>query len=80
MLSLSAFVSVVNGAATSSKGEGVPVPVVDEEFTPPLPPPEVGLGFIEAFVKSIAVIVVTELGDKTFFIAAVRFRFDSESV
>ena len=30
-----------------------------------------GLGFVPAFVKSIMMIIVTELGDKTFFIAAV---------
>ena len=29
------------------------------------------LGFIHAFVASISVIVVSELGDKTFFIAAI---------
>lgn len=28
-------------------------------------------GFLQAFLKSIAMILVTELGDKTFFIAAV---------
>jgi putative Ca2+/H+ antiporter (TMEM165/GDT1 family) len=49
---------------------GVAVPI-DEDISPPLPPTDVGLDFIQAFLKSIAVIVVTELGDKTFFIAAV---------
>jgi len=34
-------------------------------------PEVVGLGFVPAFVKSLAMIIVTELGDKTFFIAAV---------
>lgn len=29
------------------------------------------LGFIHAFVASISVIIVSELGDKTFFIAAI---------
>jgi len=51
--------------------EGVRI-AVDEDISPPLPPGnEVGLDFLQAFFKSVAVIVVTELGDKTFFIAAV---------
>lgn len=58
------------GAALGNK-EGVRIPV-DEDLAPPLPPTEAGLDFIQAFFKSVAVIVVTELGDKTFFIAAVR--------
>lgn len=33
--------------------------------------PVVSLGFIHAFVKSLSMIVVSELGDKTFFIAAI---------
>ncbi|XP_013402308.1 transmembrane protein 165 [Lingula anatina] len=33
--------------------------------------PEMDLGFVHAFVASISVIVVSELGDKTFFIAAI---------
>jgi len=32
---------------------------------------EVDLGFIHAFLASLSVIVVSELGDKTFFIAAI---------
>lgn len=32
---------------------------------------KVDLGFIHAFVASVSVIVVSELGDKTFFIAAI---------
>lgn len=31
----------------------------------------VSLGFVHAFVASLSVIVVSELGDKTFFIAAI---------
>ena len=50
--------------------EGVAIPV-DEDITG-APPAEIGLDFVQAFLKSIAMIVVTELGDKTFFIAAVR--------
>lgn len=30
-----------------------------------------GLGFVHAFVASLSVIIVSELGDKTFFIAAI---------
>lgn len=33
--------------------------------------PVVSLGFVHAFVASLSVIVVSELGDKTFFIAAI---------
>lgn len=33
--------------------------------------PVVSLGFVHAFVASISVIIVSELGDKTFFIAAI---------
>ncbi|KAL1460080.1 hypothetical protein WDU94_012019 [Cyamophila willieti] len=33
--------------------------------------PNIDLGFIHAFVASLSVIVVSELGDKTFFIAAI---------
>lgn len=33
--------------------------------------PTVSLGFVHAFVASLSVIVVSELGDKTFFIAAI---------
>lgn len=32
---------------------------------------EGSLGFLHAFVASLSVIVVSELGDKTFFIAAI---------
>ena len=30
-----------------------------------------GLGFVHGFVASISVIIVSEIGDKTFFIAAI---------
>jgi len=69
LLGLMMYVAVAKGT-----DEGVPIPV-DEDLAPPLPldaAPE-GLDFFQAFFKSVAVIVVTELGDKTFFIAAVRF-------
>lgn len=33
-----------------------------------------GTDFFSATLKSLVVILVTEIGDKTFFIAAVRFR------
>ena len=33
--------------------------------------PDNDLGFVHAFVASISVIIVSELGDKTFFIAAI---------
>lgn len=33
--------------------------------------PVVSLGFVHAFVASLSMIIVSELGDKTFFIAAI---------
>lgn len=33
--------------------------------------PVVSLGFVHAFIASLSVIIVSELGDKTFFIAAI---------
>lgn len=35
------------------------------------PATQTNLGFIHAFVAAISVIIVSELGDKTFFIAAI---------
>ncbi|CAK9821657.1 Transmembrane protein 165 [Anthophora retusa] len=46
---------------TSTKPEGV--------ISPQLP--KDNLGFLHAFIASLSVIVVSELGDKTFFIAAI---------
>lgn len=43
-----------------------PVHIVSEES-----PDKTNLGFIHAFVAAISVIIVSELGDKTFFIAAI---------
>jgi len=37
----------------------------------PTESPANDLGFVHAFVASISVIIVSELGDKTFFIAAI---------
>ena len=34
-------------------------------------PPKTNLGFIHAFIASFSVIIVSEIGDKTFFIAAI---------
>lgn len=58
-----------------------PEPVVRAEKIPSLPPAvheqnmaftsSANLGFIHAFVAAISVIIVSELGDKTFFIAAI---------
>ncbi|XP_015434634.1 PREDICTED: transmembrane protein 165 isoform X2 [Dufourea novaeangliae] len=36
-----------------------------------IPQPKDNLGFLHAFIASVSVIVVSELGDKTFFIAAI---------
>lgn len=44
----------------------------DESITTLEPPAKVSnLGFIHAFIASFSVIIVSEIGDKTFFIAAI---------
>lgn len=45
---------------------------IDETMTT-LEPPKIAsnLGFIHAFIASFSVIIVSEIGDKTFFIAAI---------
>lgn len=54
----------------------------DEDVKPPtdlkpgevmttLEPPKTSMGFIHAFIASFSVIIVSEIGDKTFFIAAI---------
>jgi Ca2+/H+ antiporter, TMEM165/GDT1 family len=44
----------------------------DETMTTLEPPkPNANLGFIHAFIASFSVIIVSEIGDKTFFIAAI---------
>jgi hypothetical protein len=44
-----------------------------DETVTTLEPPKTGsnLGFIHAFIASFSVIIVSEIGDKTFFIAAI---------
>jgi Ca2+/H+ antiporter, TMEM165/GDT1 family len=44
-----------------------------DEIMTTLEPPKAGsnLGFIHAFIASFSVIIVSEIGDKTFFIAAI---------
>lgn len=45
---------------------------IDETVTTLEPPkPVSNLGFIHAFIASFSVIIVSEIGDKTFFIAAI---------
>lgn len=43
----------------------------DESVTTLEPPKGSNLGFIHAFIASFSVIIVSEIGDKTFFIAAI---------
>lgn len=42
-----------------------------DEIVTTLQPPKTSLGFIHAFIASFSVIMVSEIGDKTFFIAAI---------
>lgn len=44
---------------------------IDETVTTLEPPKTASLGFIHAFIASFSVIIVSEIGDKTFFIAAI---------
>lgn len=44
---------------------------LDESMTTLEPPKSGNLGFIHAFIASFSVIMVSEIGDKTFFIAAI---------
>lgn len=45
--------------------------VKPDEMMTTLEPPKTNLGFIHAFIASFSVIIVSEIGDKTFFIAAI---------
>lgn len=48
--------------------------IVNEQNLPndtTTPAPKGNLGFIHAFIASFSVIIVSEIGDKTFFIAAI---------
>lgn len=49
----------------------------DESITTLEPPKAGNLGFIHAFVASFSVIIVSEIGDKTFFIAAIMSMVSS---
>ncbi|XP_019496450.1 PREDICTED: transmembrane protein 165 [Hipposideros armiger] len=54
--------------ARAEKGPSPAAPVHSNEEDPAT---QTNLGFIHAFVAAISVIIVSELGDKTFFIAAI---------
>lgn len=43
----------------------------DEKHESTTQTPKTNLGFIHAFIASFSVIIVSEIGDKTFFIAAI---------
>lgn len=72
------FVSNITTAADSSKSEEknvgqdgekkLSLPVASSED---LSKPKITFGFFHAFIASFSVIVVSEIGDKTFFIAAI---------
>lgn len=47
------------------------IPTAGNSEQTPKPPSGLSLGFVHAFVASLSVIIVSELGDKTFFIAAI---------
>ena len=69
-----AAVPAVKSAASSPPGSGgtaVAKPGEELEDDAFLRTLQVSQGFIHAFVASLSVIIVSELGDKTFFIAAI---------
>lgn len=51
----------------------------DDVSLAPIPPPN-NPGFIHAFIASISVILVSEIGDKTFFIAAIMSMTNSRLI
>lgn len=61
----------------ADKDDGIPATVINLAGDLPTSEqtishdPVVSLGFVHAFIASISVIIVSELGDKTFFIAAI---------
>lgn len=71
----SSIMPLLQDGAAGLRGHDVGVPNEDQDATAhdvlEHIPEVVGLGFWPAFLKSLAMIIVTELGDKTFFIAAV---------
>lgn len=58
------YIQLANGTKIFSQNKNVPIK--DKTSTS-----NTNLGFIHAFIASISVIVVSEIGDKTFFIAAI---------
>lgn len=69
-------IAFVFGDLAPNEDEDDVKPPVDlkkpEEILTTLEPPKVSnLGFIHAFIASFSVIIVSEIGDKTFFIAAI---------
>ncbi|KAL5273555.1 TMEM165 family protein [Megaselia abdita] len=54
--------------------------IVTDDVTQALIPPPNNPGFIHAFIASISVILVSEIGDKTFFIAAIMSMTNSRLI
>lgn len=55
------------------------IPTTDDVTQSLLPPPS-NPGFVHAFIASISVILVSEIGDKTFFIAAIMSMTNSRLI
>lgn len=74
---LSQFVYVLGDLAPNEDEDEDVKPPTDlkkpDEITTSTEPPKPGsnMGFIHAFIASFSVIIVSEIGDKTFFIAAI---------
>jgi len=71
------MVTAINSLPVDEDGGLLPPTVVQDIADPPTSEQTtshvsvVSLGFVHAFVASLSVIIVSELGDKTFFIAAI---------
>lgn len=70
---LSQIVFVYSDLAPKEDDDDVkpPTDLKPGEVMTTLEPPKTSLGFIHAFIASFSVIIVSEIGDKTFFIAAI---------
>lgn len=73
---VSQFVYVLGDLAPNEDEDDDVKPPIDlkrpvEVLPTEAPKPASNLGFIHAFIASFSVIIVSEIGDKTFFIAAI---------
>lgn len=70
---ISHFALVLADLAPKEDDDEAPTDLKKSDDVPTTPEPSKGIntGFIHAFIASFSVIIVSEIGDKTFFIAAI---------